>query len=626
MKKYILFFSFALFLFISISFAETKAPIDITEMDIYDLSNAMEKGYITSEQLVTIYLERIDKYDILFNSINQLNDNALEEAKELDKERSEGKVRGRLHGIPILVKCNIDVKGIPTTGGTKALKSNYPKENAYAVEKLIDEGAIILGSTNMSELAFSASSSYSSYGYVRNVFDTDYTPYGSSGGSAVAVKAGFAAAALGTDTNSSVRLPSMGAGLVGMRPTLGFVSRSGVIPYDIERDTIGVITSSVRDNALVLEIISGTDENDSYTIDADDNKKEYDIKNTSLKGITIGVPTQYVKGSSRESGVTGLTDEEIYSMMEESISKLENSGATIVYLDSFVKSSNLSISSATYAGITMCDSFDEYIKGTTGTIRSFKQLAESSGHVQNLSGYVSGCGGHYNSKASRDKKKATYRDYVDGYFEDNELDVILYPTIKEKVFLLKESGVVSPGSSLGSVIGYPSITVPMGVASDGFTYGIEFLSLGYQEDVLYQVALGFESINKNTVHTSSLSPLNYEIPDSVITLNGLYDSVVDLDTKRYNHWIEDVLDFYSHYNDVDIESESQRLIDEFPDYSMNQKQLSILKIILVVFGILVLLFGLYVGYCYIRIRIKRYLRKHHLKLRKKKKKRKSKKK
>ena len=125
--------------------------------------------------------------------------------------------------------------------------------NSFVVQKLIDAGAIVLGSTNMSELAFSAKNSYSSYGQVYNVFNPLYTPYGSSGGSAVAVSAGFAAIALGTDTNSSVRLPASGAGLVGLRPTLGLVSRSGVVPYDIERDTVGILS-----NLLKLSIISWT--------------------------------------------------------------------------------------------------------------------------------------------------------------------------------------------------------------------------------------------------------------------------------------------------------------------------------------------------------------------------------
>ena len=307
-KSFIIFAISLFFLFSSVS-ALTKVPVDVTTMSIEELLNAMDKGYLTSEQLVNIYLERIEAYDDMFNSINQLNDNAIEQAKELDKEREEGKLRGRLHGIPILVKCNIDAYGMPTTAGTKALKDNYPKENAYVVQKLVDEGAIILGSTNMSEMAFSAGNSYSSYGYVRNVFNTEYTSYGSSGGSAVAVAAAFAAASLGTDTNSSVRIPAAGAGLVGIRPTLGLVSRSGVIPYDVERDTVGVLSRSVADNALLLNIISGVDKNDDKT----KNSKEMniDIGNSSLEGIVIGVPTQYTKGSSNYSGVMGLTDSDI---------------------------------------------------------------------------------------------------------------------------------------------------------------------------------------------------------------------------------------------------------------------------------------------------------------------------
>ena len=176
MKKYLIFFIFAFFLFSYKVLAITKAPLDITKMSIEDLENALEKGYITSEVLVNLYLERIEKYDDLFNSINQINENAIEEARKLDDERKEGKIRGKLHGIPLLVKCNIDVKGLPTTAGTKALLDNYPINNSFAVQKLIDEGAIILGSTNMSELAFSAGNSYSSYGYVKNVFNTNYTP------------------------------------------------------------------------------------------------------------------------------------------------------------------------------------------------------------------------------------------------------------------------------------------------------------------------------------------------------------------------------------------------------------------------------------------------------------------
>lgn len=315
MKKYFCLLFLSLFLLISDVKALTKAPVDVTKMSISEISEALDRGYLTSETLVNIYLERIEEYDDMFNSINMLNKHVVEQARELDKERAEGHIRGRLHGIPLLVKCNIDVYGMPTTGGTKSLKDNYPKENSTVVKKLINEGALIIGSTNMSELAFSASNSYSSYGYVKNVFDVSYTPYGSSGGSAVAVKAAFAAASLGTDTNSSVRLPASGAGLVGIRPTLGLVSRNGVIPYDIERDTVGVLSRSVTDNALLLDIISGVDSKDKITEKS--KKVDLSLDKASLEGVNIGVATQYVKGNANESGVTGLTDPAIYSMLEK---------------------------------------------------------------------------------------------------------------------------------------------------------------------------------------------------------------------------------------------------------------------------------------------------------------------
>lgn len=552
MRKSLIIFAISLFFLFSNVSALTKAPVDVTTMSIEELMNAMESGYLSSETLVNIYLERIEAYDDMFNSINQINEHAVEQAKELDKERENGQLRGRLHGIPILVKCNIDVYGLPTTGGTKSLKDNYPKENSEVVQKLIDEGAIILGSTNMSELAFSAKNSYSSYGYVRNVFNTEYTPYGSSGGSAVAVTAGFAAAALGTDTNSSVRLPAAGAGLVGIRPTMGLVSKSGVIPYDTERDTVGVISKNVSDNALLLSIISG-------------NKSGYSLSNNSLVGITIGVPTQYVKGSDKETGVTGVTDSDIYKLVDESIKKLEKAGAKIVYLDHFVKSTNLTIASSTQSGITMCDGFNEYIKGTSGTIRSFEQLVKSSGHVYGLSGYLAGCNGKNQNLKAKAEKKEIYRTYVQKYFDDYNLDVILYPTLKNKVFNYKEGANISPGSSLGSVIGYPSLTVPMGFV-DEFSYGIEFLGEKNSEETLYNVAVSYENVNGSMISTSKLTPPLYNVSNNVVELLRLYNEVLLTNSKmnKVKSWLNDVDKFIKNYSDFkDVDDQAKKLIKDY---------------------------------------------------------------
>lgn len=567
MKKSVILFAISLFLFCSSVKALTKAPVDVTKMSIDEILDAFDKGYLNSELLVNIYIERIKAYDSMFNSINQLNENALIQARELDKERESGNIRGRLHGVPILVKCNIDVYGLPTTAGTKSLSDNYPKENATVVQKLIDEGAIILGSTNMSELAFSAANSYSSYGYVRNVFNVSYTSYGSSGGAAVAVRAAFAVASLGTDTNSSVRLPATGAGLVGIRPTYGLVSRSGVIPYDYERDTVGILSRDVSDSALLLSIISGEDKNDKVT----KGSVAYsgDVTDTSLEGVNIGVAMQYVKGSSNSSGVLGKTDNDIYKLTMESIEKLKKQGANIIYLDDFVKSSNLTIASNTYAGGTMCDYFNEYIEGTNGKIRSFEQLAKSSGHVQNLSGYFDACGVNIIYKNKRDERKKVYRDYVKKYYDENELDVILYPTLKNKVFEYTKTGNISPGSSLGSVIGYPSITVPMGFINE-FSYGIEFLGKNNSEKVLYNVANEFEKVNENKIDSSILTPSLYTISEEVEKLKTLYEKALEnkYHVKSEKQWIKDVKTYFQNYNMINNHSEeAEKLINNYNDFN-----------------------------------------------------------
>ncbi|MGN1338494.1 MAG: amidase family protein [Candidatus Coprovivens sp.] len=556
--KLLLFLISFLFIFDKVN-AFYEAPVDITTMSISEIQDAFNKGYLNSELLVNLYLDRINEYDKLYNSINQLNNNALEEAKKLDRMRTEGNILGPLHGIPILVKTNIDVKGLSTTAGTKALIDNYPNEDAFVVKRLIENGAIILGSTNMSELAFSASNSYSSYGYVRNVFNTDSTPYGSSGGSAVSVAASFATASLGTDTNSSVRLPASGAGLVGLRPTLGFVSRNGVIPYDIERDTVGILSKTVSDNALILSIISGEDLNDSYTNNFESYNYNSFEPNVDMSGYNIGVIKQYFYGTG--SGITGTTDQEILNLSDNSIIKMKEAGANIVYLDEFYVYKNYAIASSTQAGITMCDNFNEYIKGTTGTIRSFQHLASSGGHVQGLGGYVEGCGHNYKDKSYRDNLKSNYREYVDDIFEKYNLDVVIYPSLKSKPNSYNSNKVYSPGSPLSSVIGYPAITVPMGKDNLGYSYGLEFMSKSNNESLLLNIASSFEKINGNVFEIPSLVPNLYSIPDEVNELKIIYESI---DKDLYKNLYNDINNYFINYSSNDNRlSDAVALIERY---------------------------------------------------------------
>ncbi len=554
--KSLILFLILFFSLITNVFGLTKAPIDITTATISELESYIAKGYITSEQLVNLYLDRINTYNSKYNAILFINENAIKEAKALDKKLAGDEIVGPLHGIPIVVKTNIDVKGIATTAGSKALKDNYPKEDAEVIAKLKAAGAIIIATTNMSEFAFSAGNSYSSYGQVLNAYNPLYSPYGSSGGSAVSVAASFAAAALGTDTNSSVRVPASAANLVGMRPTVGLVSKDGVIPYDTTRDTVGVLSKTVSDNALLLSII-------------DDTEKEYNTENTSLKGKTIGIINSFLKGSSSSSlKANSLTDDEIYNMMLDSIKEMEKAGAEIVYIDDFFTSYYYYLWSSSLAGFTFCDGFNSYIKNTTGTIRSFSALSSSSGKVYGLGGYASSCGATTSSRlASLQATREKYQNHVKEVFATYDLDAIAYPTTKNKIYKLsvQTSGVKAPSTFVSSATGYPSITVPLGFATDGLPYGIEFLALANEENKLYEITSAYESLGEG-IKTPSIVPSLYEVPTSVTELIN-YNEKTTLwnDHKltlinKVKELKEEISTYFTNYNSNENASEDATLL------------------------------------------------------------------
>ena len=538
-------------------FASTAAVVDITNMSITDIADALDKGYLTSELLVTLYLERIEAYDDDFNAIRELNENALEEAAALDKEREEGHVRSILHGIPIVVKTNIDVAGLATTAGATALSDNYPLEDAEVIKKLKDAGAIILASTNMSEFAFAASNSLSSYGNVKNAFNTRYTPYGSSGGSAVAVALSFAAASLGTDTNSSVRLPASAAGLVGLRPSLNLISTDGVIPYDTLRDTVGILSKTVEDNAILLSIMN-------------EEKKTYEANLESLEGIKIGVINSYLKGSSSSIRVNSKTDEDIYNLASAKLKLLEDAGAELIYINELLDSYYYNIATSTMSGDSFCDGFNNYITGTTGTIRSFRKLALSKGKIYSLNGYLSSCNNAWTYDLNKVlEKKEIFENHILKVFDNYDLDLIVYPTTKNKVFTLSSgSSASAPGSFLGSVIGYPSITVPMGYINE-FPYGLEFFSLKNEENLLYSAAGIFEEVNNLGLTNSLLAPSLYEIPDYIETLMTYYEAEEnELTTKAKEYFLN-----YSNKSEKENEIEANILIQEYQKLETKQNDL-----------------------------------------------------
>ena len=244
---------------------------DLADATIADMLEAMGCGRLTSERLTQMYLDRIEAYDLPMElrTIINLNPNALEDAKEADRARAGG-ASGRLLGIPILVKDSIDVAGMPTTCGAFHRRSSIAVSDAEAVARLRAEGAIILGKTNLATFAESGSNSISEIaGMVGNAYDPARTPAGSSGGSAVAAACNFAAATLGTDTFSSLRRPASFAGIYTLRSSFGMVSQNGMYRVNYDQDVIGPMCRNVEDLALIFDIITGTDEKDPYTAEAD---------------------------------------------------------------------------------------------------------------------------------------------------------------------------------------------------------------------------------------------------------------------------------------------------------------------------------------------------------------------
>src|SRR6478735_2167059 len=273
-------------------------PLDLERLTVADAGSKMAAGQLTSVQLTRAYINRIAATNARgpgLNAVRVLNPRALTDASLLDLERATGKVRGPLHGVPVLVKDNLDVAGLPTTAGSVALQNSIPDRDSGVVAKLRAAGAVILGKTNLSEFAFFMSSTsvsgYSSLGgQVLNPYDIDLSPSGSSSGSGAAAAAGLAAITIGTETSGSIVSPSAAQGIVGLRPTIGLVSRTGILPISATQDTAGPMTRTVADAAAELHAIAGPDPEDPAT-DGAPPVPDYlaGLKPDALAGKRIGV-------------------------------------------------------------------------------------------------------------------------------------------------------------------------------------------------------------------------------------------------------------------------------------------------------------------------------------------------
>ncbi len=517
MKKFV-FFLILLIPFKVLSLEQ--AVIDINDLNIYEIQEYVDKGYLTYEKIVKLYLDRIEAYNEQYNALITINEIALEEAKKLDLEYQENGRRSLIHGLPVIVKDNIDVKGLPTTNGASGLLDSYPYENADVVQKLIDNGAIIIAKANMDEFAFNATYTHSSFGYTYNAYNTNYSSYGSSGGSAVSVASNLAVFALGTDTGSSIRVPSSANGVVGIRPTFDLVSTDGVIKFEETRDVVGVITKYVSDNAIVLDIIDNSE------------IKYEEYLNKDLKNIKIAVIKGFMNPNTNSTSIDyGKTDKFIYDMMNEAITNLKKLGAEIIYLDSFYLTYK-------FDATTMCYNFNEYIKGTSSKIKSLDDLIKNGGYTQ----YINGYNGYYCDNDY--KETSAYQNYLNirnnniklanNRFEEYEIDAIIYPTLKTELLTndeAKYSQIYTPSSSTAPLIGFPAISIPMGF-NDGLPYGLEIMAQANNEKIIYQIASAYENLT-NYYQTPSIAPNLYKVPEEVNKLLEYYDTYKN-DTKYEN--------------------------------------------------------------------------------------------
>lgn len=533
-------------------FALTKAPIDITKETVASLSKALNEEIITSEQLINIYLERINEYNAQYNALITINENAINEAKELDEERQNGNIKSAIHGIPIIVKDNIDVLGTATTAGSKALSDNYPNEDALIIQKLKDAGAIIIAKANMSKFAFYASSSSSDYGTVKNAYNLAYSSYGSSGGSAVSVALNFAPIAIGTDTNASVRLPAQAASLIGYRPTLGLISRTGIIPYDPERDTPGIIGKTIEDIITITNIIKGKDENDDKTYDSETLK----ISEINLQNITLGISETFLNGSNENILPENKEiNAEVKNLLTSALDKIKDSGITIKVIENYYTTTVDSDIAKSYSGYQFCDKFNEYILNHQGIIKTFEELAALT---PGLEGYVEDCNSKMN-QSYKDELKENYKDYIEDIMKENNLDAIIYPSSKNKILELGTTGIINLSAHASSTINYPSITIPIGYDSDNLPYSLEIMTKTQNDEFLLSLA---NKINSLRLYESK-NPLSslYEVDEEVTKLIQKYDKRYNKKNTLFNKkWLKKVKNYFKDYQNIEKpETEAKKL-------------------------------------------------------------------
>lgn len=499
------------------------ADFELNEITVAELQAGMESGKFTARSIVEKYLKRIEEIDGKLNSVIETNPDALSIADKLDEERKNGKSRGPLHGIPIIIKDNIDTADkMMTTAGSLALNGSIPKQDSWVAQKLREAGAIILAKANLSEWAnFRSTRSSSGWsgrgGQTRNPFILDRSPCGSSSGSGSSVSANLCAIAVGTETNGSIVCPSSTNGVVGIKPTVGLWGRSGIIPISHTQDTAGPMARSVRDAVILLGAVVGEDPRDEAT-KASTGKAQSDytqyLDANGLNGARIGVGRNFF----------GF-HEKVDALMEKAIEDMKAQGAEVIDLEQVIPG-NSGLGRASYqvllyefkAGL---NAYFESL-GSEAPVKSLAELIEfnKANADQEMPYFMQEI-----LESAEEKGDLTTQEYVDALelmqrlnreegidkvMNENNLDAIIGPTGGPAwpIDVINGDHFGGGSSSPAARSGYPNITVPAGFVH-GLPVGISIFGRAWSEPTLIKIAYAYEQATKHRRAPEFLPTLDY---------------------------------------------------------------------------------------------------------------------
>jgi amidase len=490
--------------------SDGEAQLDLNEITISELQEKMKTGEYSSEQVTHIYLQRIeaiDKNGPALNSVIELNPDAMSIAIAMDEERKAGKIRGPLHGIPVLIKDNIDTEDkMMTTAGSLALVGHIASKDAFIVKKLRDAGAVLLGKTNLSEWAnFRSSKSCSGWssrgGQTKNPYILDHNPCGSSSGSGVAVAANLCTVAIGTETDGSVTCPASVNGIVGIKPTVGLLSRSGIIPISSTQDTAGPMARTVKDAAILLGVLTGTDINDEKTKESigkalPDYTKFLDPD--GLKGKRIGIEKKKYENQF------------LNQLLQKAIDLMKQQGAEIIELAYLDKLNALGDAEFEVMKYEFKYGLNKYLATAGAKVKSIKDVI---GFNKTNEDKAMPTFKQEILEASELKKGLDSKEYSQALVKShNGSKKIIDAVIKENKLDALCGLTMGPACSIDTIYGdrwgdvfltapaamsgYPHISVPGGMAYD-LPVGLSFFSGAYKEGEIISIAYAYEQASKN---------------------------------------------------------------------------------------------------------------------------------